>query len=73
MQRRDFLKNTAITGVVLPQFLSGLSVKAMAQTSLMPASGHDLTNDRVLVLIQLNGGNDGLNTVIPAHYFRSAC
>ncbi|GAB3784668.1 DUF1501 domain-containing protein [Spirosoma horti] len=65
MQRRDFLKNTAIAGVVLPQFLSGFSIKAMAQTSLMPASGHDLTNDRVLVLIQLNGGNDGLNTVIP--------
>ena len=69
MQRRDFIKHTAIAGVVLPQFLSGLSLKALAQTSLMPASGHDLTNDRVLVLIQLNGGNDGLNTVIPVDQY----
>lgn len=69
MQRRDFVKNTAIAGLVLPQFLNGFSLKAMGQTSLMPASGHDLTNDRVLVLIQLNGGNDGLNTVVPVDQY----
>ncbi|GAB4049275.1 DUF1501 domain-containing protein [Spirosoma litoris] len=41
----------------------------MAQTSLMPAIGQDLPNDRVLVLIQLVGGNDGLNTVIPVDQY----
>ena len=25
----------------------------------------NVNNDRVLVIIQLNGGNDGLNTVLP--------
>ena len=69
MQRRDFIKNTAIAGVMLPQFLNGFSVRAMAQSSLMPAIGHDLPNDRVLVLIQLIGGNDGLNTVIPVDQY----
>jgi uncharacterized protein (DUF1501 family) len=69
MKRRDFIKNTAIAGVVLPQFLNGFSLKAMAQTSLMPAAGHEQINGRVLVLIQLNGGNDGLNTVIPVDQY----
>jgi uncharacterized protein (DUF1501 family) len=41
----------------------------MAQTSLMPAAGHEQINGRVLVLIQLNGGNDGLNTVIPVDQY----
>lgn len=69
MQRRDFIKHTALAGVVLPQFLNGYSVRAMAQTSLVPAIGHDSPNDRVLVLIQLVGGNDGLNTVIPVDQY----
>ncbi|QIP12827.1 DUF1501 domain-containing protein [Spirosoma aureum] len=69
MKRRDFIKNTAVAGVLLPQFLNGFSIRAMAQTSLMPAAGHDQINDRVLVLIQLNGGNDGLNTVIPVDQY----
>lgn len=69
MQRRDFIKHTSLAGVMLPQFLNGYSVRAMAQTSLMPAMGHDLPNDRVLVLIQLVGGNDGLNTVIPVDQY----
>ncbi|MVM40622.1 DUF1501 domain-containing protein [Spirosoma sp. HMF3257] len=69
MQRRDFIKHSALVGVMLPQFLNGYSVRAMAQTSLMPAIGHDLPNDRVLVLIQLVGGNDGLNTVIPVDQY----
>lgn len=69
MQRRDFLKHTAVAGVMLPQFLNGYSVQAMAQSSLIPAIGHDVPNDRVLVLIQLVGGNDGLNTVIPVDQY----
>lgn len=64
MKRRDFIKNTT-AGVLLPYLLNGFSLKAMAGTPLMHALSRYLNDDRILVLIQLNGGNDGLNTVIP--------
>lgn len=64
MKRRKFLQQT-ITGVVLPSFLGGISLKALAGSPLVNALNHRMNDDRVLVLIQLAGGNDGLNTVVP--------
>ncbi len=65
MNRKEFLKKAAIGGVVLPSFLNGISLKALAGTPLMNALNGYMNDDRVLVIIQLAGGNDGLNTVIP--------
>ncbi len=62
MKRRDFLTNTA-AGIILPLLLDGFSFKALAGSP--QKLEQYLSNDHVLVLIQLNGGNDGLNTVIP--------
>src|SRR5439155_2753364 len=66
MKRRDFLK-VAAPATILPFVVGGYAVKAFANNpflhTLMPDGG--ITNDRVLVLVQLIGGNDGLNTVIP--------
>jgi uncharacterized protein (DUF1501 family) len=64
MNRRTFLKTTATGAALAPIMIGG--VPASARTSLaalaqMPA------NDRILVIIQLFGGNDGLNTVLPLH------
>ncbi|MDD8017887.1 MAG: DUF1501 domain-containing protein [Bacteroidota bacterium] len=65
MKRRDFITR-AVPFSVLPFALGGFSLKAYANSSLLEKLVNAATDtDRVLVLIQLNGGNDGLNMVIP--------
>ncbi|GAB4013525.1 DUF1501 domain-containing protein [Spirosoma migulaei] len=66
MKRRDFL--TAASASLLPVMLDGFGLKAMSrQSALVQAllGTSALASDRVLVIVYLNGGNDGLNTVIP--------
>ncbi|MBC8144054.1 MAG: DUF1501 domain-containing protein, partial [bacterium] len=62
MQRRQFLKRTLQAGAVLPLASSGLVARPLG-ASFFPRPA--AAGDRVLVLINLSGGNDGLNTVIP--------
>ena len=63
MKRRDFLKRVAPMSL-LPFAINGQPIKTYGK--LMGAEAEDFTKtDNVLVLVQLNGGNDGLNTVIP--------
>ncbi|MBL0881859.1 MAG: DUF1501 domain-containing protein [Chitinophagaceae bacterium] len=71
MRRRDFLRNTVPAGVMLPSLINGMSVKAFGAESLLMQGLFPATTDtdHVLVIVQLNGGNDGLNTVIPIEYF----
>jgi uncharacterized protein (DUF1501 family) len=68
MKRRQFLRNT-IAGVVLPSFFNGISLKALAGAPHVHALHPFMNEDRVLVLIQLSGGNDGINTVIPVDQY----
>lgn len=65
MNRRNFLKYTTMAGTMLP--LSGnWAVRALAATPFTQMLGQLSTDtDHVLVMIQLGGGNDGLNTFIP--------
>ncbi len=71
MRRRDFLRNTVPAGVMLPSLINGMNVKAFGAESLLMQGLFPATTDtdHVLVIVQLNGGNDGLNTVIPIEYF----
>ncbi|MFZ1704559.1 MAG: DUF1501 domain-containing protein [Saprospiraceae bacterium] len=61
MKRRQFIQTGSL--ISLPVLLGGLEVTAVSRSSLFNLVNSD--DDKVLVLIQLNGGNDGLNMVIP--------
>lgn len=73
MKRRDFLRNTIPAGVMLPSLVGGFSFRAFSADSavmrslLMPVT----ETDHVFVIIQLNGGNDGLNMVVPIENFNN--
>ncbi|MBL7812050.1 MAG: DUF1501 domain-containing protein [Bacteroidetes bacterium] len=65
MKRKQFIK-TAAAGTLLPISLNGFSMKSWSQSSLLRLLGaRAMDSGKVFVLIQLNGGNDGLNMVIP--------
>jgi uncharacterized protein (DUF1501 family) len=63
MKRRDFIKAGSALGV-LPVFIGGYGV-AKSSPIIDTFARLAQNDDRVLVLIQLSGGNDGLNTIIP--------
>mgnify|MGYP000026493275 CR=1 FL=1 len=71
MKRRDFLKIMPAAGIS-SFVLNGFSMRPFANSRLAKIiSGCDDIQERALVLIQLKGGNDGLNNLVPiAQYDR---
>ena len=65
MDRRKFLKNVIPATAIFPSLLNGFTIKAYGATGFFEALTGAVDNDHVLVLVQLAGGNDGLNTVVP--------
>ena len=67
MKRRDFVKSGVTAGIVTSTI--GLSrpfaAKAYANAPSLARAAMSAGTGRVLVVIQLDGGNDGLNTVVP--------
>jgi len=62
--RRDFIKRLGLFTAGSAFALGNTPVQALQSSSLFRKLAGMETN-RVLVLIQLNGGNDGLNTIVP--------
>ncbi|HZS15250.1 MAG TPA: DUF1501 domain-containing protein [Candidatus Dormibacteraeota bacterium] len=59
LTRRDFLASGLLaTG-------AGLVVPPVLAKGVLAATSDGIHNDHVLVVLQLGGGNDGLNTVVP--------
>src|SRR5690606_11362561 len=63
MKRRNFLKKLPVA-VSIPFAIGGVPLRLMADNPLSRLAQQS-TNDRVLIILQLHGGNDGLNTLIP--------
>ena len=60
LTRRNFIKGMAVFSGL------GLAPKFLTATYAGPAQAiQGFNDDRVLVVVQLGGGNDGLNTVVP--------
>jgi len=62
--RRKFLKRLP-AAISIPFTLAGMPVTLMAENALTKMARSSLSNDRVLIILQMHGGNDGLNCLIP--------
>lgn len=62
MKRRDFVRNMALVSAGTPILINKMKFQSIGKKLFDVAKSAE---GRVLVIIRLNGGNDGLNTVIP--------
>ena len=66
MKRRDFLKMAPVAAASTAMMINGLPIQSFAEHPLLHLLAKQTqANGRVMVFVQLNGGNDGLNTLIP--------
>ena len=58
IDRRTFLRNTTLVALTP-------SVSAFLQQSVRGAAASSSKKQRILVVVELDGGNDGINTIVP--------
>jgi uncharacterized protein (DUF1501 family) len=68
MKRRTFIRSLA-TGSAAGLTLGGIPVNLLAANSRLKQLAASSPNDNILIFIQLHGGNDGLNTLIPVSQY----
>lgn len=62
MKRRNFVQSVALSSIGVPLVLKNFKFGAVTENLFETSKSAE---DRVLVIIRLNGGNDGLNTLVP--------
>lgn len=64
MKRRQFIRRIGAGGAA-GLTLGGIPVNLLAGSPVLKSAAASSHNDKVLIFIQMHGGNDGLNTLIP--------
>lgn len=68
MKRRNFIKNLSAAAAV-PLAINGVPIKVMANKTPMERLVAQSNNDKVLIILQMHGGNDGINTFVPIEQY----
>src|SRR3954471_21021211 len=75
--RREFLRTSVLGGALtwtVPSFLANTFAAMQAEAADKATQIVSGTDSNILVILQMAGGNDGLNTVVPFsndHYARN--
>src|ERR1035441_8723583 len=67
--RREFLRSTVLGGALawtVPTFLANTFAALQAEAADQATQATTGRDSTILVILQMAGGNDGLNTVVPA-------
>ena len=64
--RRSFLQTLGLGGAGATLMMNGIPM-AFGQPTLLTEALKNANTDRVLLIIRLQGGNDGLNTIVPIY------
>lgn len=67
MKRRDFIRNLSLGSAGVS--LAGIPVNLLGGNHALKKLALQSNNDNVLIFIQLHGGNDALNTLIPVSQY----
>ena len=68
MKRRKFLRNIGAFSAA-PLVLNGLPLNPFATPSMLSMLNCDGIDERILVVVFLKGGNDGVNTLVPINQY----
>jgi uncharacterized protein (DUF1501 family) len=66
--RRDFLKKLPLA-MSVPFTIGGIPMRVLGESNSLSKMAAASNNDRVLIILQMHGGNDGLNCLIPVERY----
>lgn len=68
MKRRKFIRNLAWSAGA-SFAVGGVPIRLLANSSPLMRMADQSSNDKVLIILQMHGGNDGLNALIPVNQY----